>query len=204
MTTGLSAAAAVLAMATPRIALAQTCTPPPTQGPAAAPAPIGPASQFCTGSYATGIGYTETTTGGNLSVTLAGPGTVNGVVLNDSGGATAANLTLVLGNATSGAQNITGAGNAVTITSSGGNVVIATGNSTIPGETITGNVGGIDVSTTGNGTVNVSTVANVTGLASNGIRTHTVNGSNTVNVGGNVVAAAGSGVRAYSTGSGAV
>ncbi|HEY3889110.1 MAG TPA: hypothetical protein VGL73_11095, partial [Caulobacteraceae bacterium] len=188
---------------TPGAALAQ-CTTAPGAPPATAA--VGPATETCVGSFPTGIGYSETTVGGNLSVNLNGPGTVagGGVLLNDTGGG-AANLTLVLGNATNAGQNIvtTQGSNAVTVHSTGGNVAIITGNA-IPGEVITGNIAGIDARTTGAGTVNVITIANVTGLASNGIFTSTVNGNNTVSVGGNVVAGAGSGVRSIATGSGAV
>src|ERR1019366_2534116 len=94
--------------------------------------------------------------------------------------------------------------NAITVTSTGGNVVITTGNNTIPGEVITGNISGIVASTTGNGTVNVNTIANVTGLAGGGITTTTVDGSNAITVGGNVVAAGSAGVSAVANGNGTV
>src|ERR1035441_7640028 len=61
---------------TPGAAFAQTCAPVPPQGPSTAPAAIGPATQFCTGNYTLGIGYDETTAGGNLTVNLDGPGLV--------------------------------------------------------------------------------------------------------------------------------
>jgi hypothetical protein len=190
---------------TPGAAFAQTCTPVPTQGPSTAPAAIGPATQFCTGNYTLGIGYDETTAGGNLTVNLDGPGLVQngGVVLNDVGGS-AANLTLVLGNATNVGQNIVTntASNAVTITSTGGNVVITTGNNTIPGEIITGNIAGISATTSGNGAINVSTIANVTGLGGPGIVAQSVSGNIAITVGGavvgNGVSDIGSGVRGRS------
>ena len=192
----------------PGAALAQTCTPPPAQGTTAAPQVIGPATQFCLGNYTTGIGYDETTVGGNLTVNLVGPGLVNGggVLLNDAGGG-AANLTLVLGNTTNVGQNIvtTLGSNAVTVNSTGGNVLITTGNNTIPRrDHQRQSFSGIEASTTGNGTVNVSTIANVTGRAGDGIFTTTVNGSNTVTVGGNVVGNLASGVLAVSIGTGPI
>ena len=200
---------------TPGAAFAQTCTP-DTNGTSLAPAPVGPATEVCVGGNTTGIGYSEGTTGGNLTVNLNGPGgaVVNGVLLDDVVRiGHAANLTLVLGNATTIGQNIVTAGNqsltGVTIISTGGNVAVVTGNNT-PGEIITGNLVGMSVSTIGNGTVNVSTIANITGLAGNGISTTSVDGSNTVAVGGNVVGNfASSGVAfgavdAFSTGNGTV
>src|SRR5580698_3534143 len=149
---------------TPGAALAQ-CTPTPGAPPATVN--VGPATETCVGSFPTGIGYTETTTGGNLTVDLNGPGNIagGGVLLNDSGGATAANLTLVLGNSTVAGQNIvvTTPSNAVTINSSGGDIVVSSGNLSIAGETISGNLSGIVANTTGAGTININTVANVSG-----------------------------------------
>src|SRR5580692_3171604 len=110
---------------TPGVALAQ-CTTAPGAPPATAP--VGPTTETCVGSFPTGIGYSETTVGGNLTVNLNGPGNIagGGVLLNDTGGG-AANLTLALGNSTVAGQNIvtTQGSNAVTVTSTGGNVVIS-------------------------------------------------------------------------------
>src|SRR5580693_8897848 len=117
---------------TPGVALAQ-CTTAPGAPPATVG--VGPTTENCVGSFPTGVGYSETTVGGNLSVNLTGPGNIagGGVLLSDTGGG-AANLTLTLGNATAASQNIvtTTTANAITINSTGGNVVIADGGSGIP------------------------------------------------------------------------
>jgi len=112
---------------TPGAALAQTCTP-DTNGtsliPNVLPSPATGSTETCVGGNATGIGYSEDTPFANLTVNLNGPAgaVVNGVLLEDNlRTGHAANLTLVLGNATTIGQNIITAGNqsltAVTITS---------------------------------------------------------------------------------------
>ena len=182
----------------PGAAAAQTCTDPATVTPGDPPTttsiPGSPVTVDCGPGDFTGVGFQSTgPTGADLTLNIAGPGTVSGggVLLNDDGNQ--ANLTVVLGNATAVGPTINSTGTGVAVISSGGSVVITDGNLALGGETISGAGIGILASNTGNGNATVAVGGNVSGGRADGVHVVTDAGSNTVTVGGS---ATGSGVGA--------